>query len=176
MTPDSTSRQSERRKVLRRTGYELAAIEQFNHPGPGTPGRHRAGWRTYAPRSAACATRPTQTTRRPRASLRTNGSPAAISTRVGLRFVCAVPGCVGTTFQRRHRPQPELGEHPRDDRRCRFCRPVSGDLPFRRERDSRARAAVARSLPDEQHGRVGSLAEILGEPLTEERRAPPRTG
>ena len=51
-----------------------------------------AGWRTYAPPSASCAIRPTGTTRRPRASSRANGSPAAISARVGRRFERLVAG------------------------------------------------------------------------------------
>src|SRR5205085_12463129 len=59
-----------------------------------------AGCRTYVPPNASYATRPTATTRRRAASSRANGTPAATSPRVGRRFACASPGCVGTAFQR----------------------------------------------------------------------------
>src|SRR5581483_3013778 len=60
------------------------------------------GWRTgSASGSARAATRPTATTIRPRASSSVNGRPPATSPRVGGLFELAVPGCVGTTFQRR---------------------------------------------------------------------------
>src|SRR4051812_11427863 len=78
------------------------------------PGRNRSsparnsvappwlGWRTYGASSAACATRPTAITVRPRASSRRNGREASTSVRVGRRFVSGCSGrCgwVGTTFQ-----------------------------------------------------------------------------
>src|SRR5436309_1462338 len=50
------------------------------------------GWRTYGPPTTPCATRPTGTTRRPRARRLRNGSPASISARVGRRLEDSVPG------------------------------------------------------------------------------------
>ena len=83
------------------------------------------GWRTYVPPSASWAIRPTATTRRPRASSQANGSPAAISARVGRRFEASSPGWVGTTFQSSTSlPEAELGERPLHDRRRRLGRPA----------------------------------------------------
>ena len=131
-----------------------------------------AGWRTYAPPSASWATRPTGTTRRPRASSHTNGSPDSISLRLGRRFDASSPGWVGTTFQSRTSlGEPELGEHAVDDGRGRLGRALARELPLRGERDAGdARAAVAGRLGDEQDRRRRALVEVRREPSAQQRR------
>ena len=55
----------------------------------------------YGPPMRACAILPIAIARRPSESSARNGALASISARVGGRFELSVPGCVGTTFQRR---------------------------------------------------------------------------
>jgi len=66
--------------------------------------------------------------------------------------------------------EPELVENTMHDRRRRLAGSRAGQLTLGCERDARdARAAVAGSLPDEQHRRIGAVREVtvetVGEPL-----------
>jgi phosphatidylserine/phosphatidylglycerophosphate/cardiolipin synthase-like enzyme len=65
---------------------------------------------------------------------------------------------------------PELREHALDDRRGRLAGPAAGQLPLRRERQTRdPRAAVAGSLADDEERSVAAGAQI-GEQAPAEQR------
>jgi hypothetical protein len=60
----------------------------------------------------------------------------------------------------------QLGEHPLDDRRRRLGRTRPGELPLGRERDTGdARAAIPRSLADEEERRVRTRCQVRRQPL-----------
>jgi hypothetical protein len=62
--------------------------------------------------------------------------------------------------------EPKLRENAVDDRRAGLGRPAAGELPLRRERDSRdARAPVTGGFANEQQRSVFARAEVRGEAL-----------
>ena len=78
-TPDSTS-EAERGEGVTPNRMSWPRSSNSSIPVRNARAPPCAGWRTYGPRSAACATRPTQTTRRPRASFgRTGARPRSLT-------------------------------------------------------------------------------------------------
>ena len=161
--PERHVRVAASRTVFRRIG-KPSTIRPYPSAAA-SPARNAAappceGWRTYGPPMRACATLPIAITRRPSESSARNGALASISTRVGGRFELSVPGCVGTTFQRRTSLSiPSSCEHRVDDRRGRLGRPGAGELALRGQRNARdARPAIAGRLGDEEEPRVRRLS------------------
>ena len=85
----------------RKAVHEPSLSERRRQPSPKRRGAAARGMADVRPADARWATLPIAITRRPSESSARNGAPASISTRVGGRFELSVPGCVGTTFQRR---------------------------------------------------------------------------
>ena len=153
--PERHVRVAASRTVFRRIGkpstsrpYPSAAAS----PARNAAAPPREGWRTYGPPMRACAILPIAIARRPSESSARNGALASISARVGGRFELSVPGCVGTTFQRRTSLSiPSSAEHRVDDGRGRLGRTGAGELALRGQGDARdARPAIAGRLGDEQ--------------------------
>ena len=151
-TPERTTRQALRRKVLRRTGCARGSIEQFNHPGPELP-------------DAAAGTDAERTSRPGRSAPavpRANEPPARERTRVsqpgsGLRAGRPAVRGLGPRMSRHDVPEEddflelELAQHAVHDRRGRLGRADTGQLALRRERDAGdAGPAIPGRLADEQ--------------------------
>src|SRR6185437_8971688 len=67
---------------------------------------------------------------------------------------------------------PELGEDAVDDRRARLGRPLPRELALGGEGEAAdTRAAIARSLADQDDGRVAPGLEVGGEPFLAQTRA-----
>ena len=78
--------------VARVTGEQRRHVRTLTRPSRNAAAPPCDGWRTPGPPSARSADRPTGTTRRPRRSRARNGSPAAISARVGAPVRAGSPG------------------------------------------------------------------------------------
>ena len=161
--------------MLRRTGYETAAIEQFNQPGPERPGSAVRGvadvrsaersLRNAADRNHPTVTRELTREREPGHDLGAR-RPAIRERR---------PGVCGDDVPKEDALlEAELREHPVQDRCRRLGRPLARELALGGERDpGDAGAAVPRRLADEEKVSGGMALEIDHEPIAKQRRPRP---
>ena len=161
--------------MLRRTGYETTAIEQFNQPGPERPGSAvrgvadvrsgERGLRNAADRDHPAVTSELTHEREPSHDL--------VARRPAIRE--RRPRVRGDDVPEEDALlEPELGEHAVQDRRRRLRRPLACELALGGERDpGDAGAAVARRLPDEEKVSCGMAREVDHEPIAKQRRPRP---
>jgi len=158
--------------VLRRTGYEVAAIEQFNQPGAELPSTTvgRVAYVCHSvrfvcdPTDGDDAPTPREHTRETRARGDFHARRLSIARRRPRMRGDGVP-------QENVLLEIELGEYALDDGRGRFGRTAARELAFRGERDpGDARAAVPGSLADQQERRAGLPFEVRDETLASDLR------
>lgn len=159
--------------MLRRTGCEVAAMEQFNQPGSELPRaavRRMADLGTAEHRVREPAHRDNPTTVSECANERKAGRdlcPARRPVRGDRAGMCR--NDVPQQYRLLH---SELGEHAVDDGRGRLRRAGAGQLPLGREGDARdAGAAISGCLPDEKNRSVTVRFEVGRQPLAAQPRA-----
>ena len=170
-TPERTTRAGAQEEGVTPDWVRSRLDRAIQPPWPGTPGRRREtdAERTSRPgRSARAAPRARRAVPA-RADVRE--PKEATSERVGRRFVDFVPGCVGTTFQRRTSSSSSSSRSTR----CNVAVDSAGPIPVSWRSDvngmpeTRAPQIPGR-LADEQDPRCRSRLEVAEETLAEQWR------